>query len=398
MHTVSAIHREPESLDLPENGESMDLESALQSMGAEGVPSLDLPEELELAASRDLQLEAEERLEALELPPKEPESEEEGLVLPDSAFLDAPERNTRDLLLNALGNAEDGLDPNDDFVPSGSDKPYIFLPKSSDRSERRTSMRFPLALAGRLIRADRRKRQPISVTSGSVDAFFVRAKDPLEQDTLLIAELRIMGGYSIRAPAVVVRTTQNGFAVQLDPEPRTLRFRATFLELAREPTLQNPTIILEVRRTKADPEPTDELTEAHDVGFAWGKVLASPDDDEVNQEFIHTCMRVKNLEFALERYQERLVEGHENAEGYLDQIGTILGFYNMPIKDDIPSAAAGSMNGRVKGWMALVFVVVVAIGAGQYLMRTNEGLKTGEHKPGRELGGGLIHVDWQFGD
>ncbi|MEL6187968.1 MAG: hypothetical protein AAFU79_25375 [Myxococcota bacterium] len=321
--------------------------------------------------------------------------------LPDSAFIDSPESSTRDLLMDALDTTElellgDDLDPLADRSRDRrqGQKTYSFLPESQG-SERRGAARFPLALETEVV--DGSKRHAAFATSGSVDAFFIRAKAPIEQDQKLMTELRMLGSYYLRIPAVVVRLTEHGFVIQLDPNPKTLAFRSSFLELARQPSMQAPRLRLEVVPTEARANSdTSEESSRDEIVEAWSAVLSDPEDEETNQEFIHTCMRAQNLEYAVDRYREQQAAGSSHAEKYLDQIGTILGFYNMP-QNDIPLSADGFVTGRTKGWVALILALIVAVGAAQFLL-SSEDPKEPAPATGQKRGAGLIHVDWEFGD
>lgn len=325
--------------------------------------------------------------------------------LPDSAFIDSPDSSTRDLLLDALGTTELELGGDESSFGDarGRDaahgdgpprkKTYSFLPDSLG-SERRGATRFPLALDTEIIDGKRRIRA--FATSGSVDAFFIRTKEAIEPDQKLMAELRMLGSYHQRMPAVVIRLTENGLVLQLDPNPKTLAFRSSFLELARQPSMQAPHLRLELLPPdkKSDSRPVEAPKD--EIAEAWEAVLVEPHDEEVNQEFIHTCMRAQNLEYAVERYREQHASGNVDAEKYLDQIGTILGFYNMP-QNDIPLDADGFATGRTKGWVALILTLIVAVGAARFLIGRDTVPNSVEPKQSKR-GGGLINVDWDFGD
>ncbi|MBX2813312.1 MAG: hypothetical protein KTR25_15970 [Myxococcales bacterium] len=315
-------------------------------------------------------------------------------ALPESAYIDSPQTSTRDLLMSALDVVNGGHYQDKPHQPTTvsnrHQKPYIFLESPSLRPDRRASARFPLAIQGHLIRI-RGKKEPIRVTSGSAHAFFACSQHPLETATLVIVEMSMLGSYRLRVPAQVVRTTDRGFAVQLDPDPRTISYRAAFLELARQANLLSPSIRIEVT---GQPEKTPETVgalEPDELESAWSLVLDNVDDDEVHQSFIHTCMRAQNIEFAVARYRKQSDQGQRFAEKYLEQLGTILGFYNMVVRDDIPDTDEYT-TGRVKAFLMLAFAILITVGAARWLSRgpmpTVAKPHTEEHH-----GGGIIHLN-----
>lgn len=291
--------------------------------------------------------------------------------------------STRDLLLDALEVAGEAPTP----ARKTRSKPYSFLPEA-ELTERRNAMRFPIAVDTEIV-FDLKRRHKAFTTSGSVNALFVRTRHPVPAESNVWVELRMLGSRSRRLPGVVVRATDSGFAIQLDPDPRTLAYRSTYIDLARQPSLQHPTLRIELIPEREVPsEFVDELATGDDLANAWAQVLETPQDEEVNQEFIHTCMRAQNLEYALDRYRERVANGDGEAERYLEQIGTILGFYNMP-QNDTPLEADGFVRGRTKGWIGLILALLAAIAAAQILMRD---ASEPEVKAPRHDGPGLIHT------
>ena len=350
--------------------------------------------------SLDLQLDSLEKLELeddeLELDLPESPPSETVQQLPESAFIDGPQQSTRDLLLNALEVfGDDGLDDLSEVRPRNK-KPYTFLDDSASYTERRSSMRFPLALEGELIFTNRR-RVPMSITSGSSDAFYVRTAHPLPLETVVIVELVILGSYRHRIRSVVIRTTDTGFAIQLEPDLKTRAFRAAFIELARQTSLQLPKVRIEVTRENPSKPEETQVEDIDELGTAWLEVLDSPHDDEVHQKFIHACMRAQDLEYAVKRYRQQSEDGDKRAQKYLDQLGMILGFYNLAIRDDTPLEADGYTVGRTKGLVALGLTLILAVGFAQWLLKRP--LPTRETpRDVRDSAGGLIHINWDFND
>ena len=308
-----------------------------------------LPEEsgLELsteAPENDANLAAAAYLEALDelssedLPPSDGPSTPAPLEPPDDEA-PAETRSTRDLLLDALAEAEAEAEeeaslPAPRSGPQTRKRTYMFLTDpDAPAEERRGSMRFPLALPAEQIDPDG-KLSPVAVTSGSVDALFVKGK-PLEVGTELEVEIRLLGNLTRRVSASVVRASGGGYALELEHAPETLSFRGAFLELARQPSLQPPHVRVVLPRRRA-------LTGKRGPGGPsgptleemWSQASKNPDDDDVHQAFIHAGMRQQRLDFVLQRYRESLAGGNRFAQRYLDQVGTILGFYSMPNREE----------------------------------------------------------------
>jgi hypothetical protein len=286
----------------------------------------------------------------LELEPVAPRAAEE-----------KPRDPTGDMLLGALDD-EVPLEPPRAWTKRS---PYLFLPEAYGvEGERRQTVRFPLALPATLTPREGRP-EAVRLTSGSVDAVFVQTRDPPEPDTSLEVEIEMLGSQRRRLSGRVLRTTRVGFVLQLEPSPSSLGFRAAFIELARQPSLQSPRIQMTARAPAATP-PVEVERDA--LADAWAQVAERPDEDAVHQDFIHACMRARDLDFALERYREQLAAGDERAHQYLEQVGTIISFYNMQPKEAAPLEANAFDRARVRGLVALGLAVLVALGVGRALL------------------------------
>lgn len=344
-----------DELDLLEEALSLDVDAQLNSEQTSSV-----------LGTSDINSALEDILDSLE-PESEEETSSRGATAlnptPAAAFLDGPETCTRDLLMSALDVAKDNHRPV--TQTSQHNKPYSFLDAPRNKTERRISARFPMAIEGFLIKAPG-KKAPLKVTSGSAHAFFIRTSHPLSQDTHVFVELNMLGSYRLRVPGIVVRSTDNGFAIQLDPDPRTIPFRAAFLDLARQAYLVSPSVVVEMLPPKEEAE--TKPIEVNELEDAWLEVLNRSDDDELHQIFIHACMRAQDIEYAVEKYREQASLGVPFAEKYLEQLGTILGFYNMAIRDDGPDAEIYSA-GKAKAILILGFAALLLLGAAQFLFK-----------------------------
>lgn len=177
------------------------------------------------------------------------------------------------------------------------------------------------------------------VTNASVTGMWVETDQPLPFRCEVDVDWCVMGSYSMRFPGRVVRTTDAGMAVVMEVDDSSWRFRSSFIDLARTPSEEPPSVIVQPRASRAEGARGDDQLEQ--LAAAWKKVETDLLDDESHQVFINTCLAARRLEYALERYRELKLHNpsSEIATRYLKQIGTILTFYTLarePAKSDVP--------------------------------------------------------------
>lgn len=166
------------------------------------------------------------------------------------------------------------------------------------------------------------------VTSASVTGMWVDTDNPLPFRADLDVDWCFMGSLSMRFAGRVVRTSASGMAVVLDVDDASWRFRSTFIDQARTPGDDPPTVIIRPRSDKAPPIHKADGTLLR-LADQWQAMEDSLEDDEAHQAFINACLSAQRLEYALERYRELKLHNPNSpvATRYLKQIGTILTFY-----------------------------------------------------------------------
>lgn len=197
------------------------------------------------------------------------------------------------------------------------------------------------------------------VTNASVTGMWVDTSQPLPFKTNVDVDWCVMGSFSMRFAGRVVRCTDTGMAVVLDVDDSSWRFRSSFIDLARTPTDEPPTVIVQQRSGKQSaPQSNDEIL----LGLAdqWQRMEKTLDDDKAHQEFITTCLNAKRLEYALERYRELKLHNPNSpvATRYLKQIGTILTFYTLNREPDDPTAPWWKKMAAL-----IVLLLVAAVGS-----------------------------------
>ncbi len=198
------------------------------------------------------------------------------------------------------------------------------------------------------------------VTNASVTGLWIETSQPLPFRTDVDVDWCVMGSFSMRFPGRVVRCTDTGMAVVLDVDDSSWRFRSSFVDLARTPTDEPPTVIVQKREgnSHAVPQPNDALL----LGLAeqWQRMEKNLDDDKAHQEFINACLNAKRLEYALERYRELKLHNPNSpvATRYLKQIGTILTFYTLNKDPEDTSPPWWKKTGAL-----IVLLLVAAVGS-----------------------------------
>lgn len=172
------------------------------------------------------------------------------------------------------------------------------------------------------------------VTNASVTGMWVETEQPLPFRSEVDVDWCVMGSFSMRFPGRVVRATESGMAVVLEVDDSSWRFRSSFIDLARTPSDEPPTVIVQPRRAGAPGARED--ARIVELATMWSALEKDLLDDDAHQAFINTALAAKRLEYALERYRELKLHNptSEIATRYLKQIGTILTFYTLQREDE----------------------------------------------------------------
>lgn len=215
-------------------------------------------------------------------------------------------------------------------------------------------------LRGNLIRAaifgkDRRPHQG-RLTQASVTGMWIETKHPLPFRAEVDVEWCVMG-FSQTFRGRVVRHSDDGMAIHLDTDDVSWRFRSSFIDLARTPSSDPPSVVIRHRKETDTAVNDDALMQQ--LEHEWVGVQEALDDDTVHQAFIHSCIRGKRLQFALECYRDfkSTNPDSELATRYLKQIGTILSFYTLQTSNQLPQPE----KKKIFPIMIIIMVVLAAL-------------------------------------
>lgn len=172
----------------------------------------------------------------------------------------------------------------------------------------------------------------------------VEAREPFEEGTAVMVELTTVEGLRGELAGRVAGSTDTEMGIELVlPAVQQGLFRR-FLDEARDVTQP----LIEQVRIRAVPAavPLEEKV-ADTVGLEqrWLEVKDHLADDPRQQHFIQECLKAQRLEFAVQCYRGLKTERPDDplAAKYLNQVGTILGFYALrkekaPVDKGMPNS------------------------------------------------------------
>ena len=200
----------------------------------------------------------------------------------------------------------------------------------------------------------------------SLTGMWVDTAHPLPFKAKVHAQWCIEGGVTRKFSGRVIRSTPSGMAIQLDTNDPTWRFRTRFVELAMAPSAPPLSMTVHAENT-VDIESTKADLQAEEIDqlyAQWQEIEKDLGNETLHQAFIHKCIQVRRLEYALERYRElRLLRpGLPSTERHIKQIGTILAFCTL--KPD------GSKDQEPPWWKktAVVAIAIIMLAAGAMLI------------------------------
>jgi len=151
---------------------------------------------------------------------------------------------------------------------------------------------------------------------------------PPEPNTLFNVELIVVDGQRAELGANVMRSGEGQALLQLDVPEAHGPLLARFIEEAQD---ERQPAIEQVRmreRSQTEVAPVDFVDDKTLAEF-FDRAAAQLDDDALQQAFIQACIKAQRLPYAVQCYRE-LKNDHpedERVAKYLNQVGTILGFY-----------------------------------------------------------------------
>ncbi len=205
-----------------------------------------------------------------------------------------------------------------------------------------------------LFGADRHARYG-RLTDASVTGMWIETEHPLPFRSEVDVDWCVMG-FSQTFKGRVVRSSLNGMAIQIETDDVSWRFRSSFIDLARTPSSDPPSVVVRLRADRDGHRVSPDLAMLQQLEQEWLGVLEALDDDGAHQGFINVCLKNKRLEFALECYRELKTSNPDSevATRYLKQIGTILSFYTLQ-----PSTQKNEE--KKKGLIPIVLIVLAVL-------------------------------------
>lgn len=178
---------------------------------------------------------------------------------------------------------------------------------------------------------------------------------PPEPNTLFNVELIVVDGQRAELGAKVLRSGEGQALLQLEVPPAHLPLLARFIEEAQD---ERQPAIEQVRmreRSQTEVAPVDFVDDKTLAEF-FDKAAAQLDDDAIQQAFIQACIKAQRLPYAVQCYRELKNDRPEDERvaKYLNQVGTILGFYAFRKADD--TSAEDGMPKALK-WALGAFVL-----------------------------------------
>jgi hypothetical protein len=182
----------------------------------------------------------------------------------------------------------------------------------------------------------------------------VEIRDPLAVGAEVEVEVILVDGVRGAFRGRVNRRAEDQMLVELKLEPAQVPLLTRFVDEARDIT--QPTIeqvrVRELPRAGAPLDVPDDRA----LLALFERATQALDDDAQQQAFIQACIKAQRLELAVSCYRELKVSRPDDARvaKYLNQVGTILGFYAFRNKD--AEVQEPGMPKTLK-WALVAFVV-----------------------------------------
>ncbi|MCC7383002.1 MAG: PilZ domain-containing protein [Deltaproteobacteria bacterium] len=197
----------------------------------------------------------------------------------------------------------------------------------------------------------------ISVTGG----FFIETRSPLPRGTSVCASVIISSGQALSFEGRVVRSSEDGFALNLQSDEIGQAFLNVAVAVARG-AAQSRTVEVKV-------VPVEETSDAGrvevDLSRRWHNITLDERNDELHQKFIEACLSAKRVDYALERYRalKRRSPDDTQFDRYLEQVGKILSFVALQ------KGPEGAHKRKMSRTTAVLLVVLVLMGLLWAMMR-----------------------------
>ena len=179
--------------------------------------------------------------------------------------------------------------------------------------------------------APRRGRIRSMSRSGDV---LVQTQSPLDLGCGVDVAFTAGDGRRIAFAGRVVSRGEDQMRLRLELGPGAEQALDTFLRHARDPAAGRLDPVRICARTPTRPDP--EVPTARPLVHWFSEIAERLDDNDAHQAFIQACLKTQRLEVAVRCYRElkEQAPSDERIDRYLNQVGTILGFYALR-KDSI---------------------------------------------------------------
>jgi CheY-like chemotaxis protein len=190
----------------------------------------------------------------------------------------------------------------------------------------------------------------------------VETQTKFQLRTILTVECGLLDGRKMIFTGRVLRSSSGELAIRLDCDETQRQFLEMFV---KEACVPNQRAIQPVRIAQRVEGTTEDIIDDMALMRCWVEVSEKLDDDAEQQRFIQMCLRAERLEFGIARYRDLKAQrpDDERVARYLQQIGTILGFYAFSKKDAIkekaklPSSLKIVIGIFILAGLALVFIL-----------------------------------------
>jgi hypothetical protein len=144
-------------------------------------------------------------------------------------------------------------------------------------------------------------------------------------------ELTVSDGRRMEIPGKISQSDGNEMELSLKLGAHERPFVRQFLDQARDVT---SSFVEQVRIKQV--QVAANLDEGG-LAKLWAEAVAKLDDNDVQQRFIQACLKAQNLEHAVKCYRQLKGERPDDPRvaKYLQQVGTILGFYALKKQPDV---------------------------------------------------------------
>ena len=244
-------------------------------------------------------------------------------------------------------------------VPLTSDLTLDSPPSDLDPAERRRAERYPLTchvVRARVLDRSEQRWSPGRVRDVSGwGGLYIETSAPLPFKTDLRVDFVLGTGHELRFVGRVVRRPDaEGMAVQLRTDPARRVFLNEFIDEVLCPDCRRIPSLTIRPHTDRNSEPGDEAL----LEDAWQAAVDRYEDTDAQQRFIEVCLSQRRIDYALQAYRKAKVADPDDkaVDPYLEQLGTILGFYALT-KVEPEAVEAPPFRGAIG--VVLVFVIGV---------------------------------------